>query len=256
MLDNRPLDYFMGLLAAEFGGRTTTVVNRPNGKISGRSAMSTAWGSVARKIVLELAAIAILVSQIVSVSAKQQPEKSIGGSQHEDNILGVRIGMDVPTALKTVFENSRRKPGQEKPDVKRNEGKDNKDIRVLYKGLKEGELQIVFAGGKWVKEILLVYAGPRPIDALRLPYSSNIGAAMGGQRYDDRYTVGYTDTTKLEQFWWRDENMPDGYRVRVGFISGKRTVGGAQGITTIVRKLISITPGDEEKFLNAMETAP
>jgi hypothetical protein len=218
--------------------------------------MTTACGSAARKIALELAVIAILASQIVSVSAQQQPEKSIGGPQHEDNILGVRIGMDVPTALKTIFENSGRKPGQEKPDAKRNEGKDNKDIRVLYKGLKEGEVQIIFAAGKWVKEILLVYAGPRPIDALRLPYSSNIGAAMGGQRYDDRYTVGYTATNKLEQFWWRDENMPDGYRVRIGFISGKRTAGGAQGITTIARKLIGVTPGDEEKFLKAMEATP
>ena len=158
--------------------------------------------------------------------------------------------------MRTVFENSGRKQGQEKPDAKRNEGKDNKDIRVLYKGLKVGEVQIVFTGGKWVKEILLVYAGPVPVDSLRLPYSSSIGAAMGGQRYDDRYTVGYTDASKLEQFWWRDENMPDGYRVRVGFISGKRTVGGAQGITTIARKLISVTPGDEDKFLKAMEVAP
>jgi hypothetical protein len=217
--------------------------------------MTTAPGSTIRKAALSLAVVVILASRIVSISARQEPEKSIGGPQHGDNILGVKVGMDVPTALRTIFDNSGRKQGQEKPDAKRNEGKDNKDIRVLYKGLKEGEVQIVFSDGKWVKEILLVYAGPRAIDDLRLPYSSSIGAAMGGQRFDDRYTVGYTGTNKLEQFWWRDENMPDGYRVRVGFISGKRTVGGAQGITAIARKIISVTPGDEEKFLKAMVAA-
>lgn len=207
-----------------------------------------------RKQALGMAVAVIVTFQGVSTSAWQQPEKSIGGPQHEDNILGVKIGMDVPSALQTIFENSGRKPGQEKPDGKRNEGKDNKDVRVLYKGLKEGEVQIVFAGGKVVKEITLVYAGPIPVDSLRLPSSSSIGAAMGGQRYDDRYTVGYTATNKLEQFWWRDENLPDGYRVRIGFISGKR--GGAQGTTVVTRKIISITPGDEEKFLKAMEAAP
>jgi hypothetical protein len=226
------------------------------GTIAEPRRLTSSCGSTLCKTAFTLAVTAILASQLVSVSARQQPEKSIGGPQHEDNILGVKVGMDVPTALRTVFENSGRKQGQEKPDAKRNEGKDNKDIRVLYKGLKVGEVQIVFTGGKWVREILLVYAGPVPVDSLRLPYSSSIGAAMGGQRYDDRYTVGYTDASKLEQFWWRDENMPAGYRVRVGFISGKRTVGGAQGITTIARKLISVTPGDEDKFLKAMEVAP
>ena len=214
--------------------------------------MTTRSSTSVCKVAFTFGVVVILASQGLRLPAQQSSQKSIGGPQHEDNILGVKVGMDVPTALRTVFENSGRKQGQEKPDAKRNEGKDNKDIRVLYKGLKEGEVQIIFADGQWVKEILLVYAGPRPIDTLRLPYSSNIGAAMGGQRYDDRYTVGYTDTNKLEQFWWRDENMPDRYRVRVGFISGKRTFGGAQGITTIARKIISVTPGDEEKFLKAM----
>jgi hypothetical protein len=214
--------------------------------------MTTRSSTSVCKVALTFGVVVILASQGLRLSAQQPSQKSIGGRQHEDNILGVRVGMDVPTALRTVFENSGRKPGQEKPDAKRSEGKDNKDIRVLYKGLKEGEVQIIFADGQWVKEILLIYAGPVPVDSLRLPYSSSIGAAMGGQRYDDRYTVGYTGTNKLEQFWWRDENVPDGYRVRVGFISGKHTVGGAQGITTIARKIISVTPGDEEKFLKAM----
>jgi len=189
------------------------------------------------------------VALLVAANASQE---SIGGKEHEDNILGVKIGMTVPDALQAVFVNAHRQPGQEKPDAMRHEGKDNKDIRVLYKGLKDGEVQIVFADGKWVKEILLVYAGPHSIDELRLPSTSNIGVALGGERYDDRYTVGYTDANKLEQFWWRDESVQGGYRVRVGFISGKHTVGGAQGITTIARKIISITPGDGEKFLKAM----
>lgn len=214
--------------------------------------MTTRSSTSVRKVAFTFGVVVILASQGLRLSAQQPSQKSIGGRQHEDNILGVKVGMDVPTALRTVFENSGRKQGQERPDAKRNEGKDNKDIRVLYKGLKEGEVQIIFADGQWVKEILLIYAGPVPVDSLRLPYSSSIGAAMGGQRYDDRYIVGYTGTNKLEQFWWRDENVPDGYRVRVGFISGKHTVGEAQGITTIARKIISVTPGDEEKFLKAM----
>ncbi len=205
-----------------------------------------------RRVSFSLALAAIMVIQAVSLAA-QQPEKSIGGVEHENTILGVKIGMDVPTALQTIFENSGRKPGKEKPDAKRNEGKDNKDVRVLYKGLKDGEVQIVFANGQRVKEVTLIYGGPIPVDSLRLPPSSGIGAAMGGQRFDDRYTVGYTSTNKLEQFWWRDENLPDGYRVRVGFISAKR--GSAQGVTAVARKILSVTPGDEEKFLKAGEAA-
>lgn len=185
------------------------------------------------------------------VMGQEQPQ-SIGGKEHDDHILGVRIGMDVPTALEAVFRNGHRQPGQEKPDGKRNEGKDDKDVRVLYKGLKIGRLEIVFANGQWVKEMSLAYASPIPLDTLRLPYSSHLDAAIGGQRYDDRYTVGYTDTNKLEKFWWRDENTPDGYRVRIGFISGKLTAGGAQGITTISRKIVSVTPGDEARFMKAV----
>ena len=201
-------------------------------------------------------AVALICATGFGLAMAESRTQSIGGPQHDPNILGVKVGMDIPTALQTVFENSGRKPGQEKPDAKRNEGKDNKDIRVLYKGLRDGELQIVFGANQRVKEILLVYAGPIPVESLRLPSSSGIGEAMGGQRFDDRYTIGFTSTNKLEQFWWRDEIVTAGYRVRVGFISGKRTASGAQGITTIARKLISVTPGDEEKFLKAMAAAP
>lgn len=200
-------------------------------------------------IALTLALSLILTPPAFTAIAREATSQSIGGPQHDANILGVKIGMDVPTALQTIFENSGRKAGQEKPDAKRNEGKDNKDIRVLYKGVRDGEVQIVFSGGQRVKEILLVYAGPIPVESLRLPPSSGIGAAMGGQRFDDRYTVGYTSTNKLEQFWWRDETTAGGYRIRVGFISSKR--GGTQGVTTITRKILSVTPGDEDKFLKA-----
>lgn len=201
---------------------------------------------------VNLFAACLLLAITATYVLGQDETKSIGGKEHEDNVLGVRIGMDVPTALEAVFRNANRKPGQEKPDAKRNEGEGNKDVRVLYKGLKVGRLELVFANGQWVKEILLVYAGPIPIDNLRLPYSSDINEAIGGQRYDDRYTVGYVDTNKLEKYWWRDENTTQGYRVRVGFISGKLTAGGSQGITSITRKVITVTPGDEAKFLKAM----
>jgi len=188
---------------------------------------------------------------IASCGFAQEQPKSIGGKEHDDDVLGVRIGMDVPTALEAVFRNANRQPGQEKPDAKRNEGKDKKDVRVLYKSLKVGSLEIVFANGQWVKEILLIYAGPIPVDSLRLPYSSDISQAIGGERYDDRYTVGYVDPNKLEKFWWRDQNTAQGYRVRIGFISGKLTAGGSQAITSITRKIITVTPGDEAKFLKA-----
>lgn len=201
---------------------------------------------------VNLSAAALLMAVIVSFVVAQEQPKSIGGKEHDDDVLGVRIGMDVPTALEAVFRNANRQPGQEKPDAKRNEGENKKDVRVLYKDLKAGRLEIVFANGQWVKEILLVYAGPIPIDSLRLPYSSDISEAIGGQRYDDRYTVGYVDTNKLEKFWWRDEATAQGYRVRIGFISGKLTAGGSQAVTSITRKVITVTPGDEAKFLKAM----
>lgn len=181
-----------------------------------------------------------------------QEIRSIGGKEHDDNILGVKIGMSVPEALEAVFVNGNRTPGREKPDAMRHEGRNNEDIRVLYNDLKSGKLQIVFAEGKWVREITIAYASPRPVDELRLPTSSNISVAMDGQRYDDRYTVGYTDTTKLEQFWWRDETSAAGYRARIGFVSGKLTVGTSRNVGSVARKVLSVTPGDEEKFLQAM----
>jgi hypothetical protein len=202
------------------------------------------------QIVKLFAACLLIAITATPVLAQEQP-RSIGGKEHDDNVLGVRIGMDVPTALEAVFRNANRNPGQEKPDAKRNEGEDKKDVRVLYKDLKVGHLELVFANGQWVKEILLVYAGPIPIDTLRLPNSSDIGAAMGGERYDDRYTVGFLDSSKLEKFWWRDEITAQGYRVRIGFISGKLTAGSSQASTSITRKVITVTPGDEAKFLKA-----
>ena len=109
-----------------------------------------------------------------------KPEKeSIGGKEHLSSIYGVKIGMDVPTALRAVFINAQRNPGKEKPDALRKEGKNKKDIRVLYKNLEKGELQIVFARGKIVKEIVLLYKNPPITDDLRLPYSATIGSNTG-----------------------------------------------------------------------------
>jgi len=181
-------------------------------------------------------------------------------SEHDAEILGVRIGMDVPTALEAVFVNAKRKPGEERPDAKRNEGR---DVRVVYKKLPAGELQIVFAEGKWVREVVLTYAAKPYFADLRLAPTGSI-AVVGikdrydshleyGGRYDDRYSIGYTSDRKLERFWWRDEPTPAGYRVRVGFVS-ERLVDGQLAAKTVARKIVGVTPGDEEKFKSAMSS--
>ena len=184
--------------------------------------------------------------------------QSAAPGEHDAEVLGVRIGMDVPTALEAVFVNAKRKPGEERPDAKRTEGK---DVRVVYKKLAAGELQIVFAEGKWVKEVVLTYAAKPYFADLRLAPTGSI-AVMGikdkldsvieyGGRYDDRYSIGYTSDRKLERYWWRDEATPGGYRVRVGFISERLAGNGQLAGKTIARKLVGVTPGDEEKFKSA-----
>ena len=179
---------------------------------------------------------------------------SIGGKEHDDNILGVKLGMTVPEALQAVFVNANRKPGQEKPDVMRQEGPNKKDVRVLYNDLKVGKLQIAFANGKWVKEIVLDYSTRPLYDELRLAPSSSINDAMGGQRYDDRYTIVFTEETlaKRQRIWYRDEKQPAGFRERIEFISVKKPEDGTIEGRQIVRKAISVAPGDEEAFLKAM----
>jgi hypothetical protein len=194
----------------------------------------------------------VVIAAAFSINA-QVKEDSIGGKEHEMNIYGVQIGMDVPTALQTVFVNANRKPGQEKPDAKKNEGKDNKDIRVVYKELPEGELQIVFADGKYVKEMVLRYAEVKRVSDLRLPNSSNIGEATSGERFDDRYTIGFVDNKKQEKLWWRDEKMGQAYQVRLTFLSGNLTRDTTMWWQTIVQKAITIKPEDEAKFLAAMK---
>ncbi len=196
----------------------------------------------------------LLVLATVSILAQGgKATESIGGKEHDLNIYGVTIGMDVPTALQTVFANGNRKQDQEKPDAKRAEGKDNKDIRVLYKNLPEGELQIVFAEGKYVKEIVLRYAQTKRVSDLRLPNSSGIGEATSGERFDDRYTIGFVDNKKQEKLWWRDEKTAKGYQVRLTFLSGNLTKDTTQWWQTIVQKTISIKPEDAEKFVKAMQ---
>ncbi len=208
-----------------------------------------------------------------------EEKNSIGGKEHNAQILGVKIGMDVPTALEAVFTNANRKAGEEKPDSKRSEGKDKKDIRVVYKNLPQGELQIVFADGKFVKEVALKYAKPPTIDDLRLPYTGAIGndlvinanrpdfainatdvanttrergESYDGTRFDDRYSIGFTDIQKNQRIWWRDEKTPKSYRVRVQFFSpNKIKDAGAKFVVTAVQKLLLVTPGDEAKFAQA-----
>jgi len=202
--------------------------------------------------------------------------KSIGGREHQTEILGVKIGMDVPTALEAVFTNANRQAGQEKPDSKRSEGKDKKDVRVIYKSLPQGELQIVFADGKFVKEVSLKYAKPPSIDDLRLPFTGLIGddavvnanrpdsaisatdvgnttrvrgESYDGTRFDDRYSIGFTDIQKVQRIWWRDEKTPQNFSVRVQFYApNKLKDAGAKFVVTAIQKVLSVTPGDESKF--------
>ena len=235
---------------------------------------------------------------------KKSETKSIGGKEHETNILGVTIGMDVPTALQTVFVNANRKPGQEKPDAKKMEGKDKKDIRVVFKNLPQGELQIVFADGKYVKEMILVYANPPLVDDLRLSYTGSLGNGTGlvttstvspnvpgvergelstntkvldgsqeidgfnatnlantdrrrgegldGARFDDRYSVGFTDNQKLQRIWWRDEKVAQGYKIRFQFVSENTLKPGAKVVVKIAQKIIFLSPDNEKEFRKAV----
>lgn len=192
---------------------------------------------------------AFITGWVVGIGVNAQ---SIGGKEHDTNILGVTIGMDVPTALKTVFVNAERNPGQEKPDAKRSEGKDGKDIRVVYKSLPEGEMQIVFAEGKFVKEIVMIYRDVKRVTDLRLPNSSDIGEAQTGERFDDRYTIGFLDNKKQQKLWWRDEKTDKGYQVRLTFMSGNALKDSTGWWQTIVQKTITVKPGDEDKFAQAV----
>jgi len=198
--------------------------------------------------------LVVLSLFVLNAGVCSQETKSIGGKEHDDNILGVKIGMSVPQALESVFVNANRKPGQEKPDVMRHEGPDKKDIRVLYEDLKIGKLQILFLQGKWVKEIVLDYSVRPLYDELRLAPSGNIGDALGGQRYDDRYTIVFTEESaaKRQRIWYRDENTPLGFRERIQFISAKKPDEASVEAKQIIRKVITVLPADEEKFLNAM----
>lgn len=190
----------------------------------------------------------LLAALCASLAAVGAARGQAAGSPHDPEIYGVRIGMDVPTALQAVFLNAKRQPGQEKPDALHNEGNDK---RVLYK-LKEGNLQIVFAAGKWVREIQMEYAKPLLQDDLKLLDTSNtFGNAGGETRRDDRYSVGFTGDDKKERYWWRDEEIDAGYRIRIGFVSAKLAKGGLSS-KEIVRKIVSVVPEDKNKFAKAV----
>lgn len=205
-----------------------------------------------------LSALCLSLGEAGRAARARTQAAAAGSPEHADEILGVRVGMSVAEALEAVFVNAKRKPGEERPDAKREEGK---DVRVVYKKLPQGELQIVFAEGKWVKEITLAYAAKFNFEELRLAPTGSIAAVgikdnldshlQAGGRYDDRYTIGYTSDRKLERFWWRDEMKPEGYRVRVGFVSERIARDGALANKTIARKIVSVTPGDEAAFAKA-----
>lgn len=194
----------------------------------------------------------LLVSSVFAQQA--ETPRSIGGKEHESHIYGVKIGMSVPQALEAVFVNANRKPGQEKPDAKRSEGKDKKDIRVVYNELPAGELQIVFAEGKWVKEAVLKYKSRPNVSDLRLPNSTEVWEAIDGERYEDRYSIGFVDNKKQEKIWWRDEKSADGgYSFRITFLSGNALKDATLWWQVISQKIISVKPGDEDKFAKAMK---
>ncbi len=251
-----------------------------------------------------------LSAEMTKVSAQTKDDKknaetkSIGGKEHESNIYGVTLGMDVVTTLQTVFVNANRNAGQEKPDAKRNEGQDKKDIRIVYKNLPQGELQILFADGKFVKEMVLIYSKPPLLDDLRLPFTGSLGnstsltttstvdatpanaergqlstnttvldgtkeidgynaansgnvdrrrgEALDGTRYDDRYSIAFTDNQKLQKLWYRDEKMEQGYKIRVQFVAEKTTKAGANLVVKIAQKVIFLMPKDEQEFRTSL----
>lgn len=132
--------------------------------------------SYSRPVALAVLAGLVLVAAGAAQDPSQATARSIGGDEHDSTVYGVSIGMDVPTALQAVFVNAERKAGQEKPDALKKEGKGGNDIRVVYKDLPKGELQIVFARGLYVKEIVLRYKTELNADDLRLPFTSSIGS--------------------------------------------------------------------------------
>ena len=81
-----------------------------------------------------------------------------------------------------------------------------KDIRVVYKNLPLGELQLVFADGKYVREIVLIYAKPPVLDDLRLPFTSSLGnssslvttSTVGGRSADVERGNLSTNTNVLD----------------------------------------------------------
>jgi hypothetical protein len=215
--------------------------------------------SLTRLAVLPALAALFALSLVAATHAQQKP-----ASEHDAEILGVRVGMTVPEALQAVYEHTATTPPPQKPDALREEGKDKKDVRVVYKSLKEGELQIVFAGGRngFVREVSLNYSKQLSMSDLYLPSTTSIensGDVLNSQlnsgvKIDDRYAVGFTDDRKTARFWWRDERTPAGYEVRVGFISGKISASGALADRMIVRKDVMVKPGDDEKFWKAVSS--
>ena len=187
----------------------------------------------------------------IAQDEKKESKGSIGGPEHNMEVYGVKIGMDIPTALQAVFKNANRKAGQERPDAMRKEGKKSKDIRVLYNDLPKGQLQIVFAGGKTVREITLIYKDRPNIESLRLASDSSIGTAQSGRAFDDRYSIGFVDRLKQEKLWWRDEKVKDDVPVRLSFRSGNIRKDGQLWWQTVAVKSIFVEEKNVKKFNKA-----
>ena len=140
-----------------------------------------------KKRLFEMTTVACATLALCLALNTQAGAQTAAPSEHDAEILGVRVGMDVPTALEAVFVNAKRKPGEERPDAKRNEGK---DVRVVYKKLPQGELQIVFADGKWVKEITLAYATKPYFADLHLAPTGSIAVVGIKDRIDSVIEYG------------------------------------------------------------------
>jgi len=183
--------------------------------------------------------------------AAQRDGKVETVDEHSPEIYGVKLGMTVPSALEAVFVNAGRKQGEEKPDAMRKEGKGNADIRVVYKELPAGELQILFTGGKYVSQLILAYKDKKRIEEMKLAPSGDVGTVSSGERFDDRYSIGFVDSKKHVKLWWRDEKTEQGYHSRVSFYSESLLKDRSAWWQTVVRKSVTLKPGDEKEFNRA-----
>ena len=74
---------------------------------------------------------------------------------------------------------------------------------------------------------------------------------MDGTRFDDRYSVAFVDNQRLQRIWFRDDKLKEGYRIRIEFISEKKTKAGASFVARAAQKVVLLLPEDEMAFRRA-----